>query len=114
MEARKAGPEPGVCVVFSILPLQPLITSIAFISALSALLRSLSRSLCPLLVILLPPPHRHAVTRRLVARVNSYVTTAAVLSGLGWWWLVGVGVCVFGAGVFVYRCFLCFAQRPLS
>lgn len=56
-----------------------------------------------------------------MARVNSYVTTAAVLSGLGWWWFVGVGVCVFGVGVgvFVYvvplaNAFLCFAQQSHS
>lgn len=33
-----------------------------------------------------------------MARVNSYVTTAAVLSGLGWRWLVGVVFVCLGLG----------------
>lgn len=86
-------------LVLSMSQLQSLIISITFISPLSALLRSFSHSLCPPLNHSFTSPHHHAVTRNQEACGESYVTTAAVLSGLGWWWLVGAGVCVFGVGV---------------
>lgn len=78
-------------LVLSMSQLQSLITSITFISPLSALLRSFSHSLCPPLNHSFTSPHHHAVTRNQEACGESYVTTAAVLSGLGWWWLVGAG-----------------------
>lgn len=98
-ESGTPGGKWSLHLVSPISQLQSFITSITLISPLSPLLFSLSLSLLSPSHFLIPPCH-HTVTGRLVARVNSYVTTAAVLWAvwggggglLGWG--VGVGVCL--------------------